>query len=61
MTPVSVHFYIYSANMPARSAIRAGSIYTLRHYGQRGQSASHMGPHTTVEPHAVTVVPTPLT
>ncbi len=59
MTPVSVNFYEYSANMPARSASRAGSIYTLRHYGQHGQSASHMGPHTAVKPH--TVVLTPLT
>ena len=46
-------------NMPARSAIRAGNINTLRHYGPGGQSASHMGPHTAVEPHAV--MPTPST
>ncbi len=64
MTPVSdrqctlLHL-LRIRNMPARSAIRAGSINTLRHYGPGGQSASHMGPHTAVEPHAV--MPTPLT
>jgi len=56
MTPVPVHFYKNSANMPARIAIKGDSINTLRHFGQRGQSASHMGPHTAVEPHAA--VPT---
>ncbi len=53
MTPLSVHFYKYSANMPRRSAFRAGSINTLRHYRRLGLSASHMGPRTAVEPHTV--------
>ena len=43
MTLVSVTLYRYYTNAPARSANKAGSINTLRHYGQCGQSASAHG------------------